>query len=125
MALSFEISSPEDLYEITHQACEETEVYKGKTTPKSALEGLKKHDCYAVIKDNKIIGSVLFAGNVGHICVIKEHYKTWCGRQFYRFMSEQVKKRGVIQVTSGNPDSLRFIEMLEKRGLVCLVGKKY
>lgn len=125
MALSFEQATPLALFEVIHTACEETPIYRGKTSLQSILRKLIDWDVYAIRKNGELIGSVMFLGNEGHIAVLDKHRKAWCGKEFYRFMREQVEKRGVIQAICGNPDALRFIERLEKRGYVCLAGKNY
>jgi hypothetical protein len=113
-------ASPIELYEAVHQACEETAVYKGKTTLNSVLINLYRHDCFGIYVDGMVVGSVFFIGNEGHIAVIKEFHKCWATPKFYRFMQEQVRKRGVIKVKCGNPEAMPFIQRLVTRGYVCL-----
>jgi len=113
-------STPFELAGVLHLACEETPVYKGKTSLESTLLGLAKFDCYAIEKDGEVIGGVIFRGDEGHIAVLSRFRKHWAGREFYRFMRGQVEGRGVIQVSCGNPDALPFIKRLEERGYVCL-----
>jgi GNAT superfamily N-acetyltransferase len=120
MPLVIRPSCPEEVYRVIHQACEETHVYRGKTSLQSALEGLSRFDCYAIEKEGEQIGAVIFRGNEGHIAVLAKYRGAWAGRAFYRFMQEQVNKRGVIHARCGNPDALKFIQRLVNRGYVCL-----
>jgi hypothetical protein len=119
-AIRFELTSPEILAPVLHQACEETPAYRGKTTPESAYQGLGKFDCYGIYLAEKLIGGIIFRGDEGHIAVLADFRTRWAGKAFYRFMRMQVMGRGVIQVRCGNPDALPFIKVLERRGFVCL-----
>lgn len=119
-AIQFELTTPEALAPVLHQACEETPVYRGKTTLESAYQGLAKFDCYGMYLSGTLIGGAIFRGVEGHIAVLAAYRNRWAGKAFYRFMRMQVMGRGVIQVRCGNPDALPFIKVLERRGFVCL-----
>lgn len=119
-ALQFKKVDPLSLVQVLHQACEETPEYQGKTSIQSCTEKLPDFDCYSIELGNMLIGGLIFKGNVGHIAVLNQYRRKWASREFYRFIQQQVKDRGIIHVKAGTENAIKFIKMLENRGLVCL-----